>query len=129
MTTDLQSKLLSWLATEGYPFELRVGRALHDAEWDVFHGRHYLDPDTAKLREIDVHAAFGPYVGDTRGLGMVSINLVIECKVTSAKPWIVFTSRQSDDELRLAGHLTPGEPASQALADALVTNRSKFASF
>jgi len=123
MTTELSSKLRTWLANEGYPFELRVGRTLHDAHWDVSHGQHYVDPETGKLREVDVHAAFGPYVGDTKGMGMVSVHLVCECKVSQGKPWIVFTSRQGDDELRLVSHLTPGEPASHALSHAVLTNR------
>lgn len=126
MTSDLSSKLRAWLANEGYPFELRVGRTLHDADWDVFHGQHYLDPETGKLREVDVHAAFGPYLGDTKGMGMVSVHLVCECKVSQGKPWIVFTSRQGDDELGLVSRLTPGEPASHALSHAVLTNRGKL---
>ena len=97
MTSELSDRLRAWLATEGYPFELRVGRAFRDAGWDVFHAHHYLDPETDKLREIDVHAAFGPYVGDEKGPGMVGIHLVCECKVSQAKPWIVFTSRHGDE--------------------------------
>lgn len=41
----------------GLSLRARVSRAPHDTEWDLFHGRHYLDPDAGKLREIDVHAA------------------------------------------------------------------------
>jgi hypothetical protein len=126
MSPELNDKLRAWLATEGYPFELRVGRAFRDAGWNVFHAHHYVDPETAKLREIDVHAAIGPYVGDTKGMGMVGIHLVCECKVSQAKPWIVFTSSHGDDELRLAPHLTVGDVSCRALADAIFTNRGKL---
>jgi hypothetical protein len=126
MTNDLTTKLREWLATEGYPLELTVGRSFQKAGWEIFHGQHYLDPESAKLREIDVHASSGPYVGAKKGMGMVSVHLLCECKVSQDKPWIVFTSYQGDDELRLIGRLTPGEAAANALTHAVLTNRDKF---
>ncbi len=128
MTTDLTSKLRDWLANEGYPFELKVGRTLHQAGWDISHAQHYLDTETGKLREVDVQASFGPYIGETKGKGMVSVYLVCECKVSQAKPWIVFTSRHGDDELRIVSHLTPSEPSVEALSHAVLTNRGQLSS-
>ena len=126
MTDELLRKVRTWLDSEGYPFELRVGRTLRDAHWDVFHGRHFRDPETGKLREIDVHAAFGPYLGNTHGCGMVSVHLVCECKVSQSKPWVVFTSSVGDDGVRLAGRMAPGAEASRALDHTLATRRRFF---
>lgn len=126
MTDDLVGRVRTWLESEGYPFELRVGRVLREAQWDVFHGRHYTDPETGKLREIDIHAAFGPYVGNSHGVGMVSVHLVCECKVSVSKPWVVFTTSIGDDSERLVGRLAPGEVASRVLADATATGRRLF---
>jgi len=126
MNDDLTTKLRTWLTNEGYPFELRVGRVLREAGWDVFHGQHYLDAESGKLREVDVTASFGPYVGDTKGMGMVSIHLICECKVSVGKPWVIFTSQHGDDDLRLAPHLTVGDASSNAVAYAVFTNRGKF---
>ncbi len=129
MEAPLPEKLRGWLAREGYPFELQMGRVLREAGWQVFHGRHYADQETGKLREMDLHAAWGPYVGDQDDLGMVGLGLVCECKVSEDKPWVVFTSGESDSVDRLAGHLAPGQLPARALAHAAVTNRGRLRAF
>jgi len=126
MSDQLAKKVRSWLESEGYPFELQVGRTFHEAGWDVFYGHHYSDPATSKLREIDVHASFGPYVGDAKGAGMVSVHLLCECKMSLSKPWVIFTSGASDDAARLVSCLAPGEAASRVVTDVLQRGRRFF---
>jgi hypothetical protein len=128
MPDDLSDRVRAWLASEGYPFELRVGRAFRDAGWDVFHAHHYVDLETEKLREIDVHAAFGPYVGDVKDGGMVGIHLVCECKVSQSKPWVVFTSRHGDHDLGFSSHLTVGDASCRALDRGILDTHGKLAS-
>jgi hypothetical protein len=112
---DLPTKLRAWLQKEGYPFELRAGREFQQSGWQVFHGTYYTDPETGKLREIDLDVSWGPYGGLDEKRGLVSFHLVCECK-QSEKPWVVFTSRDADDSKhRLSGHLAPGPFGSRAL--------------
>jgi hypothetical protein len=129
-TDDLLAKIGAWLQKEGFPFELQAARALREAGWSVFHSPHYTDPETGKLREIDLYAPWGPYVGHGEPRGMVSLHLVCECKV-SEKPWVVFTSQRGDGDepyqmlvqrLRLA----PGQFGSRALAHGIITCREKL---
>lgn len=116
---DLPTKLREWLRKEGYPFELQAGRAFKDAGWQVFHGTHYTDPETNKLREIDLDVSWGPFKGFRQTDGLVSIHLVCECK-QSQKPWVVFTSRDTDDSRhRLPGQLAAGPFGSRALDHAV----------
>jgi hypothetical protein len=124
MGDDLQVKLFDWLQKEGYPFELRAGRAFQDAAWQVFHGTHYTDLETNKLREIDLDVMWGPYVGLNREL--ISFHLICECK-QSQKPWVVFTSRDADDARhRLPGHLAAGPFGSRALAHGVTILRDSL---
>jgi len=120
MSDDLPVKLRAWLDKEGYPFELRAGRAFQQAEWNVFHATRYTDPETNKLREIDLDVSWGPYLGFRKNDGMVSVHLVCECK-QSQKPWVIFTSRDTDDARhRLPGHLAVGSHGSRALDHAVM---------
>ena len=124
--TDLRERVRAWLANEGYPFELRVGRAFRDAGWDVFPAHHYVDVETDKLREIDVHAAFGPYVGGAKDGGMVSVHLVCECKVSQGKPWVVFTSQHHHGDPGFSAHQTVGEASRRALDRGILDTQGKL---
>src|SRR2546427_333259 len=85
MGESVIDNLRNWLAQEGYPTEMKAAALLRAAGFEVHQGRHYVDPDTGKSREIDlVCKADDPH-------GIASVNLVAECKA-SAKPWVVFTS-------------------------------------
>jgi hypothetical protein len=89
-TPAIEERLLKWLSDEGYPFELRVGRILRDAGWDVDHAQVFVDTDTGKRRNIDLVASVHANRRTTHSL--VTVCLVIECKATTEKPWVVFTS-------------------------------------
>lgn len=83
-TGDRELKLRKWLDKGGYPLEMRVARAVRRAGEGVTQSRTFIDPETGKLREIDVVAYLDRPPAP-------AIHLVIECKA-SAKPWVVFAS-------------------------------------
>ena len=91
MTDDVAEKVLGWLHTTGYPFELRVGRQLADRGWHVNYSRWYRDSSTGKPREVDIQAIVGAV---NRNRSSVFASLCFECK-TSAQPWVGLRGSQS----------------------------------
>jgi len=85
---SIERKVLEWLKTEGWPFEIRVGREFAKNGWKVRHGEFYTDPVKSIPREVDIIAT----TSSQDGTGVVNLDLVIECKVTRDKPWVGFTS-------------------------------------
>ena len=86
----LDSQVLEWLRKGGFPLELRVGRLLQKHGWRVHHAKGYRDPVTEKAREIDL-VATRALVKEVEGKKpSISLNLVIECKTSLDKPWILF---------------------------------------
>jgi hypothetical protein len=81
-------QILGWLARHGYPLELRIGQILRDNGYSVEHSRWYFDPETNKPRETDIFASIFQTVAGVR----IAVDLVIECKSSLGKPWIVFAA-------------------------------------
>lgn len=91
----LAPRVLNWLHEGGFPLELRVGRLLHAHGWQVHHARAYRDPVTDKSREIDL-VATKSLSGKIEGKRpSVSVNLVVECKTSIDKPWVLFHNPQN----------------------------------
>lgn len=86
--SDLTEKVQKWLSSSGYPLEMKVAVAFQKAGFRVFQSDSYLDPDTNENREIDVFA-FDTFENDDF---IVRLHFIIECKVSSQKPWILFLS-------------------------------------
>lgn len=86
--------------------------------WD--HGRTYVDPESGKIREIDVMAVFG---ADKERRS--SVQLVIECKHTRDKPWVVFTT--DNHVLSSFGYLSglPHTQAADSVLDRLVARQTE----
>ena len=85
---SLRRRLDDWLKTEGWPFEIRVGRELQKHGWKVRHGEFYTDPSSGTSREIDLLAT----ISRPRNEEAINLDLVIECKTSRDKPWVGFTS-------------------------------------
>lgn len=93
-SVDLETGVLAWLQTQGYPFEMRVAKIFRDEGWQVDHGRAYIDPAEGKVRPIDLIATVHRSVkGDDAG---VTLTIVAECK-KSIDPWVVFTAPRDPD--------------------------------
>ncbi len=86
--SDLQSKVEEWLKEQGYPLEMRTAQVFHRRGWFLHHSRRYKDPTSGKEREIDLLA----FNDDKANTSQFHGHLVIECKWTPKKPWVLFTS-------------------------------------
>ncbi len=76
-----------WLSKQGYPLEMRVAAALRNAGFAVMQSAYFLDPSSAKPRELDV-VAHRYWSGENVAW---QLTLLIECKVTKKQPWVLFT--------------------------------------
>jgi hypothetical protein len=83
----LKKKVEEWLAKQGYPLEMRVAQVLKQRGWLVLHSRRYNDPIQQKEREIDLLAISD----DPSESSSLAGDLVIECKWTRDKPWVLFS--------------------------------------
>lgn len=90
MENDLKKKVTTWLETQGYPLEMRVASALREVGFDVSQGEYYDDPETQTAREIDVIAV------KRDKYGLLEISIVVECKKSADKPWVLFTSEMHE---------------------------------
>ncbi len=80
--STLEEKIAIWLKDQGYPLEMRVAREFRSIGVCPDHHRVYEDPATGKTREIDIVGYL-----DNRNL---SVHLVVECKHSMEKPWVLF---------------------------------------
>jgi hypothetical protein len=82
-----------WLKKQGYPFEMLVADTLRKRGFWVRQGEYYMDPQTGKGREIDVVAN----VSIVRHYPTfhLYLTLIIDCKRTMGKPWILMTGKES----------------------------------
>lgn len=94
MPENLEAKVLEWLRTQGYPFELQVARRFRRLEWEVDHARAYRDVKTKETRQIDVAASLHRSVKPDE-IG-ATLTVVVECK-KSAKPWVIFSAPRNPE--------------------------------
>jgi hypothetical protein len=114
---SLESRIRSWLAKQGYPFELHVGRILRSAGWGIEHAQLFADPETSKVREIDIVASIQTGQPDK---GVVSIHWAIECKSAVDHPWVVFTSKGPSEGISpSAPYFAPGMIGTAVMVDAM----------
>jgi hypothetical protein len=87
---DLVAKVGKWLNEEsGYPLEMNTAAALTSAGFEVVQGDYFPDDKTNTPRELDVTG----YVTCRNDAGMqVSVALLVECRSSTEKPWLLFTS-------------------------------------
>jgi hypothetical protein len=84
----LIEKVKSWLDKQGYPLEFRTASAFSAAGIPAEQGFYVRETNASAAREVDVVA------GIRRNLGGVSchIDILVECKWSGDKPWVVFTN-------------------------------------
>lgn len=92
---DLRAKVTKWLSEQGYPLEMRVASLLQKVGFRIVQSEYFSDPDTGDSRELDVVAYKQKEVHNV----LFRISLLIECKRSTDKPWLLFTS----DKTHLAG--------------------------
>jgi hypothetical protein len=86
---DLPRQIYNWLETEGYPLEFRIANMFLAAEVPAFQGEHVRDRHSGAVREIDVVAQWNVQSDDL----LFRIAMVVECKWSRDKPWVVFAQR------------------------------------
>lgn len=87
---DLKSKIFEWLESQGYPLEMLVAAKLQENHFSVIQSDYYNDSENADVsREIDILAY---KQAEIKGI-LFRLTLVIECKLSSKKPWILFSSQ------------------------------------
>lgn len=87
----LETKLLSWLATQGYPLEMTVARAFQRSGFRVVQSDYYTKEGSGISREIDVLASLQKV---EEGL-VIRVTIVVECKSSKEKPWLLFSKERS----------------------------------
>lgn len=95
-------KIKKAIEKTGYPLELRISQLLQNAGYHVANNLYYVDKDEGKGREIDLRAL--KHYG-FHGEGMKSVRhcLLLECKKSSGKPWVIFTSPETPYDLDIRG--------------------------
>jgi hypothetical protein len=85
-------KVREWLEKQGYSLEMEAASEFRKVGFEVTQSSYYIDPETAKPREIDVEAISGS------SLGFVDVRFFI-CK-SSDKPWVLLCSPRHTPELQ-----------------------------
>jgi hypothetical protein len=112
MSDILGKKVLEWLAKDGFPLEVRVGKICRAHGWLTHHGFPFTDPVEGKIRDCDVYASRHRRV---HGSGTASVDLAIECKRSTEKPWVVFAEPTKVSDWILPSMLAPGRVSDVAL--------------
>jgi len=84
----LEKRVAEWLRSGGYPLEMQVAAAFRKSGFRTIQSEFYDDPDSGKLREIDIDASVQREIADT----LVRVSFSVECKVSRDKPWVLFTT-------------------------------------
>lgn len=98
---DLEGKILEAIERTGYPLELRVSEELEELDYFVANNLYFVDKDENKGREIDIRGLKNYSFKEGGSEYFVRHCLMIECKKSISKPWVIFTSPQNpyDKEL------------------------------
>lgn len=105
---NLQTKIHSWLESQGYTTEMRTAQVLQTFNFGVLQAHYYDDPETGISREIDVIGKIMDHGG------FLEVYSVIECK-KSQKPWVLFTSDSAVNN-RIHSFAVMGETARKAIS-------------
>jgi hypothetical protein len=94
--TQLPDKVRAWLKRGGIPLEYEAARVLARSGFDVAQGRGYEAESESGItyREIDVEGTLG---WSDRAVA----SIVVECKHTTDKPWVVLTNKRRLDTREL----------------------------
>jgi hypothetical protein len=89
MSNDLLDRITAEITKTGFPLELRAASYLRERGYHVATNIYFVDKDEEKGREVDIRALKNDFL-DTRRV--VRHCLLIECKKSSSRPWVFFTS-------------------------------------
>lgn len=92
MTDDLKKRVHEAVLNTGFPLELRTAYYLKSVQYHVAHNVYFLDRDEQKGREIDLRALKNAFFTKGRTRYAVRHCLLLECKKSASRPWVIFTS-------------------------------------
>lgn len=95
MPENLERKILEEISKTGFPLELRISELLNNMGYYVANNLYYVDRDEDKGREIDLRALKNYDFKIENKPYFVRHCLLIECKKSSKKPWVIFTSPET----------------------------------
>lgn len=102
MDEKLNKNIIAWLEKQGYSLEMKVADYFSEKQFHVNLSTYYEDIQSNTFREIDVVASTLIHEFNKTGF---DISLVVECKYSKGKPWLLFQS-DSDIELRKRFEIT-----------------------
>lgn len=95
---SITESVKKWLNSSGYQLEMDASTCLHELGYKVNLSKYYVDPNTSKVREIDIIAEkFRVFNVKERGSQksvVLSIKYFIECKY-SQTPWVILSSKST----------------------------------
>lgn len=108
-----------WLKSRGFLLEMEVAKVLAEGGWAVAQSEPYEDPKTGKPRETDVNARLQRQVGDQ----LLSLELVIECKTSESRPWILLCTPVSYKGSSWVAHTTVSHLGQMFLNEFTLSNK------
>ena len=99
MNDELKQKLLAEINKSGFSHEINIIQRLRDEDLIVYPNLGYVDSED-KPHEIDAYAIVTDF-DEKKNTDEVSLNLIVECKSSSDKPWVFFDD--PEDTLTLLG--------------------------
>src|SRR5688572_21259208 len=92
--SNLAGAVRDWFSKQGLPLEMAVASHLSTLQYSVVQSASYADSSTGKGREIDLVASRN-YKSGAR------FSLVVECKVSKEKPWVLLETMPTSAASRL----------------------------
>src|SRR6185436_7976932 len=108
MAGDLKTRVYDEVLKTGFPLELRTAHHLKTRKYHVAHNVYFLDRDEQKGREIDLRALKNMFFNKGKGQYAVRHCLLLECKKSSSRPWVIFTSPVVSYDQDVTGIQTAG---------------------
>lgn len=118
--SDLRDKVSAWLSQQGFPLEFSTSATLAKHGFRVEQGVYVRDPKVDILREVDIVAR----IDNTADEFAYSVSLVVECKWSRDRPWVIFTSKSAVPTIQESIAYTLGSPFGEAVMWALATERT-----
>lgn len=92
---DEKRNILKEINKTGFALELRISKFLQDNGYHAANNLYYIDQDEGKGREVDMRALKNYEFKKDGKSYFIRHCLLIECKRSTEKPWVVFTSPQT----------------------------------
>jgi len=89
---DEKKNIAKEINKTGFPLELRVSKSLQGKGYHIANNLYFIDQDEGKGREVDMRALKHYEFKSGGKTYFVYHCLLIECKKSAEKPWIIFTS-------------------------------------